>query len=110
MRYWQKDQVVIRSLTGVESLALVGRDPAFYRCGSAGVSESCLRSLAGNAFSAFAVAPMLLVVFSGIGLLKAHSSELDLILAGLEGLPGGAQTCSGGSTGGSDAESESEVE
>ena len=110
MRYWQKDQVITRPLTGVESLALVGWDSAFYRGGSAGVSESCLRSLAGNAFSAFAVAPMLLVVFSGIGLLKAHSSDLDLILAGLEGLPGGAQTCSAGSAGGSDAESESEAE
>ena len=41
-----------------------------------GASHETLGSLAGNAFSAFAVLPMYMVVFSRLGILKEMQHEL----------------------------------
>ena len=77
VRYWDdKCNLVVRPLTGIETFSLIGWDPSYYRRKKVGASHETLGSLAGNAFSAFAVLPMYMVVFSGLGILKEMQHQL----------------------------------
>jgi hypothetical protein len=69
VRYFHKDQLILRPLTGVEAISMIGWHPTFYR-GYVGATQETLANLAGNAFSAFAFMPMLMVSVSGLGILK----------------------------------------
>lgn len=68
------NKLVIRALQPYEVMAIIGWDPAFWKVGEVASQfmdgELC-SSLAGNAFSAFAVGPVLSVALSTMGSLEA---------------------------------------
>lgn len=65
IRYRHGGQVVCRTLFGIEAFRAIGWDQQHWREGC--YSDQMLRNMAGNAFSGFALAPMLLVAFGFFG-------------------------------------------
>ena len=65
VRYWNRGKAICRPLFGVEAFRAIGWSPQHWREGR--YSDQILRSMAGNAFSGFALAPMLLVALGFLG-------------------------------------------
>ena len=61
--------VIVRPLVGVECMGLIGWDAKFWAPGTFLPTDPKCASLAGNAFSGFAVLPVLAVAFAGMELL-----------------------------------------
>ena len=66
--YDQGGVIVLRALLGLEVFNLIGFDSAFLRQ-PVGATSSLLINMGGNAFSAFAAAPMMMVALAGAGLI-----------------------------------------
>lgn len=67
------DQWKYRLLCGVELMALIGWCHSLWPVDSALPSHQLLTSLAGNAFSGFAVAPVMVATLASLGLPDAHT-------------------------------------
>lgn len=96
----QSDGLVhVRPATGTESFQMIGWDHTFFSQGRAMTTHSLLSNMSGNAFSAFAVLPMLMVAFSGLGVVsslqlsEAEAAKPASIQAGLDAYSDG-EACS----------------
>ena len=70
VRYKRGGVISVRALDGLEVFQIMGFDASFLHEPVA-ANSSLLINMAGNAFSAFAVTPMLMVALSGVGLIGA---------------------------------------
>ena len=77
VRYNHEDSLVVRALEGYEVMSLIGWDLAHWRMlgEDKRVEGDLCSSLAGNAFSAFAVGPILVVALSAMGCLSTVSTS-----------------------------------
>ena len=65
-------EVCLRPLSGKECMALIGWDPRYYTATTV-MTDSLLRNLAGNAFAAFAITPMLMLAICGWDTVKSQA-------------------------------------
>ena len=66
------EKITVRPLSGQECMSLIGWDPSYYSQ-QAAMSDVLLRNLAGNAFSAFAFTPMLLLAMAGLDTIETEA-------------------------------------
>ena len=75
VRYRQSSQVVLRPVLGLECLQIIGWDITAWRLTKSSsipipYENSMMVNMAGNAFSAFAAAPMFMTLLAGWGSLR----------------------------------------
>ena len=69
IRFVVNGRIVLRPQTGTESFALMGWHASYFRP-TCVKTEGLLKNLAGNAYSAFAISPMLMLAFAGHGVIS----------------------------------------
>lgn len=106
VRYLFEGVVIVRPLTPVEAFALIGWDQRVLRSPVA-CSQGCMLSLAGNAFSAFAFLPCLMLAFMGAGMLHSLPSSCLLPKEAAPTVEGGADHDSEAESVGSSADESS---
>ena len=79
VRYCHNDTVYLRAVAGVEILSIIGWDYTFWRPGI--YADNLLLNLGGNAFSAFAVCPMLMCAVAGQGVIQKLVESRLLLLS-----------------------------
>ena len=67
-------RITVRPLSGQECMALIGWSPSFFAA-NVTMNDIVLRNFAGNAFSAFAYTPMLIVALCGYDIVKTQTSS-----------------------------------
>lgn len=97
VRFWWSDKVHVRPVSGVECMAIMGWDYSFWNDSPKyEYDDALMLNLSGNAFSGFAVLPMLICLFFAQGKFKAASEAAgpldNLEAAGVSGDSGGAES------------------
>ena len=87
VRYVLGSRVILRPQSGKESFSLMGWHASYFR-GQTSPPDQLLKNLAGNAFSAFAITPVLLLAVAGLHVIREAKPEVHTAPDAIEGAGG----------------------
>ena len=74
VRFSNGDSTFVRPLCAVEYFSLIGWDPRYFK--PITETEAIIKNLSGNAFSAFAIMPTLMLAFAALGVKVGAATEI----------------------------------